>query len=412
MAQFHYEVRDPNGKLIKGELETVNRERAVRQLQDLQYTVVVVAEVRPRWSPIADFRRMIHRWGYERVGIRDLALFTRQLSLLLAAGVPIVTTLESLRDQVWDSPYLSIVCGDLLSFVHEGNRLSMALNQHPRLFSEAYVSLVRAGEESGTLVDILARLSDYVERDYRLTHKIKSSLIYPAFVFTISLVTVFLMCSYVLPLFLNFFEGMALRMPPATRGLIAIAAALGNPWVVTAFALCVPLVLYQCHLMSRLSGVRIRIEEFLIGLPVVGHLFLQVVLARICRTASILLDCGLGQMQTLDLLGEVAGSVVVGGELEQMRLNIRDGHGSFSSELLQTTFFPPICGHMLRAAEEAGTMPLIFSKLADFFDQEVDQGTIRVLALIEPLMLGVMGCIVGVILLSVFQPIYALLENL
>ena len=164
MAQFHYEVRDPNGKLIKGELETLNRERAVRQLQDLQYTVVVVAEVRPRWNPIADIRRAIHRLGYERVGLRDVALFTRQLALLLAAGVPIVKALEGLRDQLWSSPYLNVVCEDLLKWVHEGNRLSVALHQHPRIFSETYVSLVRAGEASGTVVEILDRLSSYLER--------------------------------------------------------------------------------------------------------------------------------------------------------------------------------------------------------------------------------------------------------
>ncbi|MBT9583303.1 type II secretion system F family protein [bacterium] len=412
MAQFHYEVRDSNGKLIKGQLETVNRERAVRQLQDLQYTVVVVAEMRPPWSPVADFRRAIHRLGYERVGLRDVALFTRQLALLMAAGVPIVKALEGLRDQVWASPYLNVVCEDLLKWVHEGNRLSVALLQHPRIFSETYVSLVRAGEASGTVVEILDRLSSYMERNYRLTQKLQSALVYPALVFTLSLVLVFLMCSYILPMFLSFFEGMALRMPAATRGLIAVAASLGNPWVVSAFALCIPLVLYQIHLMSKISTIRIRIENSVLGFPVFGKLFVQVVSARFCRTASILLDCGLGQMQSLDLLGDVVGSTVVSAEVEEMRANIRDGHGTFSSELLHTTFFPPICGHMLCAAEESGTMPQIFARLADFFDESVEDGITRVLALIEPLMLGVMGCIVGVILLSVFQPIYALLENL
>lgn len=412
MPQFNYEVRDSQGNQVKGTLETVSRERAVRFLQDQQMVVVSIKEVQPRWAFMADMRRLAHRWGYQRVGVRDLALFTRQLSLLLAAGVPITKALESLRDQIWTSAYMRVVCVDLLSWVHEGNRLSVAFNQHPRLFSEAYVSLIRAGEESGTLVDILDRLSAYVERDYRLTQKIKSSLVYPAFVFTISIVVVFLMCSYILPMFLSFFQGMALRMPPTTRALITVAAFFGNPWVIGAFLAILPLILYQIHLMNRMASVRVRLELFLLSLPAIGHLYVQVVLARFCRTAAILLDCGLGQMQTLDLLGEVVGSVVIGDEIDQMRSSIRDGRGNFSSELLLTTFFPPICGHMLKAAEESGTMPLIFVKLADFFDEEVDQGTIRVLALIEPLMLGIMGFIVGAILLSVFQPIYALLETL
>ena len=412
MPQFYYEVRDAEGRLIKGRLETIHRERAVRQLQDQQFTVVAITEMRPPWNPISDVRRAVHRWGYERVGMRDVALFTRQLALLLAAGVPIIKALEGLRDQVWTSPYLNVICEDLLCDVHEGHRLSRALNRHPRVFSETYVSLVRAGEASGTLVEILDRLSSYLERNYRLAQKLQSALVYPALVFTLSVVMVFLMCSFILPTFLNFFQGMALRMPAATRGLIAVAASLGNPWVVSAFALCIPLLLYQVHLMSQLSTIRNRLESFIMGFPVLGMLFVQVVSARFCRTASILLDCGLGQMQTLDLLGEVVGSTLVSGEVEEMRLKIRDGHGSFSSELLHTSFFPPICGHMVCAAEESGTLPKIFSRLADFFDESVENGITRVLALIEPLMLGIMGLMVGAILLAVFQPIYALLENL
>ena len=234
----------------------------------------------------------------------------------------------------------------------------------------------------------------------------------PALVFTLSVTMVFLMCSLVLPMFLQFFDGLALRMPAATRGLIALATSLGNPWVVGAFGLCIPLVVYQISLLWQISTVRQRLEKFLIDLPILGTLFIQLVAARFCRTASILLECGLGQMQTLDLLGDVVGSLLMSHEVEYMRTNIRDGRGSFASELLQTTFFPPICGHMVGAAEESGTMPRIFGRLADFFEESVDETIVRALALIEPLMLGVMGTLVGLILVSVFQPIYALLENL
>jgi len=412
LPEFSYEVRDSQGKLLKGTLETVTRERAVRQLQEMNYVVVVVSEVRPPWTPVADLRKALHRWGYERVATRDVALFTRQLALLLAAGVPIPRALESLRDQTWVSPYLSVVCEELLQAVGEGYRLSVGMSHHPRVFSETYVSLVRAGETSGTLVEILDRLSGYLERNYKLAQKLQSALVYPALVFTLSLVMVFLMCSYILPMFLDFFEGMALKMPAATRTLIAVASSLGNPWVVTAFALCIPLIVYQLHLLSQLSTVRRKLEQFIFDMPGLGMLFVQVVAARFCRTASILLDCGLGQMQTLDLLGDVVGSSLVSDEVEQMRASIRDGHGSFASELLNTSFFPPICGHMVCAAEESGTMPGIFSRLADFFDEAVDDGIVRVLALVEPLMLGIMGALVALILLSVFQPIYALLENL
>lgn len=412
LPEFYYEVRDSQGRLVRGNLDAITRERAVRQLQELEQIVIAVQEVRPRWNPLGEMRRALHRWGYERVALRDVAIFTRQLSLLLAAGVPILRALESLRDQVWGSTYLTVVCSELAQAVSEGNRLSVAMSQHPRVFNGTYVSLVRAGESSGTLMEILSRLSSYLERSYRLSQKLRAALVYPALVFTLSLTMVFLMCSLVLPMFLQFFDGLAIRLPPATRSLIAVAAGLGNPWVMGAFALCLPLILYQIHLLCQISSIRQRLEIFLFEFPVLGMLFVQLVSARFCRTACILLECGMGQMQTLDLLGDVVGSTVVSDEVEEMRANIRDGKGSFASELLNTSFFPSICGHMVGAAEESGTMPKIFSRLADFFDESVDEGIVRVLALIEPLMLGAMGVLVGLILVAVFQPIYALLENL
>lgn len=410
MPEYTYEARTSDGRSARGALEALNQERAVRLLQEQNLTVIRVTEVAPRWDFIGDIRQSLHRWGYERVEPRDIALFTRQLALLLAAGVPVLQALESLRDQIWSSAYFVQICESLIDSVHQGKRLSLAFSAHPRVFSETYVSLVRAGEASGTLVEILDRLSGYLERNYRLSQKLKSALVYPALVFTLSVVLVFLLCSYILPMFLQFFDGMALRMPSTTRNLMAAAVALGNPWVVSAFAACLPLVAYQVHLLCKLSHVRRRLEVFLFDLPIIGYLFVQVVSARFCRTASILLDCGLGQMQTLDLLGDVAGSSVVSGEIEEMRTNIRDGQGSFSSELLETSFFPPICGHMVCAAEESGSMPKIFERLADFFDEAIENGITRVLALIEPIMLATMGLLVGFILICVFQPIYGLLE--
>lgn len=149
----------------------------------------------------------------------------------MAAGIPILRALDALREQVWVSPYLNVICGDLSKSVSEGHRLSAALSKHPRVFSETYVSLVKAGESSGTLMEILSRLSSYLERNYRIAQKLKSALVYPALVFTLSLTMVFLMCSLVLPMFLQFFDGLSLRMPAATRGMIAVATAIGNPWV-------------------------------------------------------------------------------------------------------------------------------------------------------------------------------------
>ncbi len=412
MPIYAYEVRDPDSKLLKGTLEALTQERAVRSLQEQLFTVISVVEKKPIWNPLADLRRWLHRLGYERVDPKDTALFTRQLALLMGAGIPITQTLEGLGAQKWATPYFNQVCNDLLQQVHEGYRLSVAMRRHRRVFSETYISLVRAGEASGAMLETLSRLSDYLERNYKLSEKLRSALVYPAMVFTISVVMVFFLCSYVFPQFLSFFQGMAIQLPATTRSLIAVATALGNPWVLLAFGSCLPLLAYQAWLLAQIGAVRSRMEEWVFQLPVFGWLFVQLVSARFSRTASILLDCGLGQMQTLDLLGEVVGSRVVAEEVEAMRRSIADGQGNLSSELLLTRFFPPICGHMVAAAEEAGNLPVMFGRLADFFDEAVEDGIQRVLAMVEPLMLLFMGGLVAMVLLAVFQPIYSLLEAL
>jgi type IV pilus assembly protein PilC len=412
MAQFDYEVRDTSGKLVRGTLSATTRERVARLLQESHYTVVGIYERRPRWNFVADVRRFLLAWGYQRVGTRDLALFTRQLAMLLAAGVPIARALESLHKQVWTSPYFSLVINDLLDTVLNGQALSAAFARHRQVFSNTYINLVRAGESSGGLVDILNRLSLYLERTFRLTQKLSSALVYPALVFTVTILLVVLLCSYVFPLFLSFFDGMAIKMPVLALQMMLLATFITKPWVLLLLLLGAPVVFYQLHLLSKIPKVQRTLELYLYGNPVFGPVFVAVASARFCRTAAILLECGLGQMQTLDLTGDVVGSTLVAEELEEMRTSIANGHGSFATELLKTRFFPPICGHMIAASEEAGGMPRMFDRLADFFDDRVEEGIARLLALIEPAMLLVMGLIVGVVLITVFQPIYALLESM
>lgn len=412
MAQFDYDVRDSGGKSIRGTLNATTRERAARLLAESHYTIVGIYEQRPRWNFVADVRRFLLAWGYQRVGVRDMALFTRQLAMLLAAGVPIGRALESLHRQIWSSPYFNLVINDVLTTVLNGHGLSAALGRHRQVFSETYINLVRAGESSGGLVDILKRLSLYLERSYRLTQKLTSALVYPTLVFSVTILLVVLLCSYVFPLFLGFFDGMAIKMPMLALQMMYVATFITKPWVLLLLLLGAPVVFYQIHLVAKLPAVRRTLELYLYKNPISGPVFVAVASARFCRTAAILLECGLGQLQTLDLTGDVVGSTLVAEELEEMRESIVNGHGSFSTELLKTRFFPPICGHMISASEEAGGMPKMFDRLADFFDDRVEDGIARLLALIEPAMLLFMGLIVGGVLITVFQPIYALLESM
>jgi type IV pilus assembly protein PilC len=412
LPDFDFEARDQRGLRVEGTLECATREQAIRYVQEQNLVLVRLRQVQAGVDFLGQVRKFVHKLGYERVGVRDLAVFTRQLALLLAAGIPLARCLEALREQIWESPYLSVVCEDLSGRILEGQRLSHAMSHHPRLFSETYIALVRAGESSGAMVEVFERLSHYLESSHRLSQKVQSALVYPSLVFTLSGVLLFFLCSYVFPLFIEFFRGMAISLPAPTVFVLGLTRVISHPAVTVLLLVLSPMAVYQGLRFSKLPKVRWQLESWALGLPVVGTFLRRLYSARFCRTAAILLECGLGQMQTLELLRQVSGSLVVAAQVEVIRENLRDGRGTLSSELLLTEFFPSICGHMVYAAEESGKIPEMFARLADFFDEAVETGLQALLACIEPVMMLVMGVIVATVLLSVFHPIYALLEKL
>lgn len=407
MPAYFYEVRDSDGEVILGEADAPSRAELVLELESLRYQILGIRE-KPRATP--GYQLILDR--FRRVSTAELALFTRQLSLLMSAGVPILKCFAVLLKQKWGGT-LTLAIGNVAEGIRTGKSLSESMSKNPRAFSPVYVNLVKAGEISGGLDEVLKKLSDFLERDMKLYGRLQASLTYPVMIFLVSVsLTLFLML-YIFPAFIEFFEGLDLELPALSQILLTTTRLFTDPWVMFGLVVLLPYVAYQLllYFATSTSGRR-QLAWIILHSPVISTVHKNVMMARFCRTLGILLECAVPVMTSLEVVGSVVGNGLVQEEIRAVAQRVRDGNTSLSQELHNAEFFPPMCGHMLRAAEEAGKMPKILIRMADFYDNEVELSLLQLLALLEPLMLTVMGTVVGFILLAVFLPIYSLLDAL
>lgn len=407
MPLYYYEARDAIGREVSGEIEGPGHLDVALELKKLGYQVKGLWQVPPRVPFTVSFRRL-----FQSVPRKDLALFTRQLAMLLASGVPILEGLEGMQKQEL-SQKLKEAVGDLCEGLRKGHGLSGSLAARPDVFGDVYVNMVKAGEMSGRLHEILNRLADFMERDYMLVRRIQSAMMYPVLIFVVSVLVVAFMVLFIFPTFISFFKGLNLELPLVTQSLLFLTTALRDPVVLTLLAIAIPLVGYNIHhhLSHTASGNRLW-ASFLLALPLVGPVQRDVILARFCRTLGTLMDSGVPQMLSLELTGGSIGNYCVQSELQQASHKVRDEGLSLARALASMRFFPKMCVNLMMVGEEAGKLPLILNSLADSYDLDVKTSVTRFTVVLEPLMLAVMGFIVGYVLLAVFLPVYSLLEAL
>ena len=411
LATFFFEALDKQGSRRTGEIQAVGLPQATKWLQGQGYVILEVRAKRQPWHRLL-WTKVALFLGWSQVGLRDLALFTRQLALLTESGIHILKSMECLGNQTWESPLLGPIARDLGDQIREGAPLSQALSAHPAVFSPIYVSLVLASERSGSFSVMLLRLADYLERDYRFRARLSAALAYPALIFVTSLGLVMFLMIYVFPKFMSFFQGMDIHMPPATQALYILTRLLSEPWVVVLGFVLVPPLCYQLRRYLRSGHGQYVRDLIVLAIPVVSSLHRHAVSARFCSGASLLMHCGLSQMQSLELLRGMVGSPVMERALIEMAINIRDHGSSFSKELFRIKYMPPYCAHLVAVGEESGKIPEILGRLATNLEDEVDLLAVQALNLLEPIILGIMGMAVAFVLWSVFVPIYMLVEVL
>lgn len=395
MPLYQYEVVDSSGNISTGQLNEDNQQAALRKLQEMGYTVSDMKEVKTVSS-------IFNRLKFERrVKIEELTLFSRQLSAMLNAGIPLTRALFTLSEQI-ENPSLNRTVSNIAENVEAGMSFSEALDNHPSVFSNLYVNMVEAGEEAGTLEQSLARLSDQLEKDKALRDNIRSATFYPVLVSAFAVLILVVMMVFIVPIFVGMFPAdVALPLP--TRVLIAISDSIRDFWYLWIIVIGGIVWLIK-YFLSTPRGEHLW-SKFKLSMPVFGPLVQKAMVARFTRTLATMLSGGISVLRAIENSGKTSGNVIVEEAANDASNKIQEGM-SIARPLQESGLFPPMVIQMISVGEETGALSDLLNRVANFYEEEVETMTRGLTALVEPLMLVGVGLIIGAIVIALYLPIF------
>lgn len=394
MGQFKYKAVTTQGEVLQGVFKARNRAEVVQMLRGNQSYPISVEE---EYSGEAREVRL-----FKGIGTKNMAIFCRQLYGMLNAGVPIVTCLDTLRQQT-DNKRLKKVIGELYEDVHKGVPLSEGMKKHPDFFSDLMTYMVAAGETSGFLDVIMERLSVYYEKETRIRNKLKGAMVYPIILSIVAVAVVAFLVSFVLPTFIDMFRSGGVEVPLPTKILIFISELLRNYWYVIIGA-----VVGLGYLLNRYIHTpkgRWRYDWLKLNLPIVKGLNQKIITARFTRTLSTMLLSGIPMLQALENVENVVGNRLMVDGLRKTREEVQRGM-DLATPIRRYCMFPPMVPNMIHIGEESGTLDDMMSKTANFYDDEVDLALQQMVTLFEPLMIILMAFVVGFIVISIALPLF------
>jgi type IV pilus assembly protein PilC len=339
-----------------------------------------------------------------RLPLGELAVFTQQLSSLLAAGLPLVQCLEALQDQTED-PCFRIVIRDVRADISQGNSLSAACRKFPKTFNNLFVSMVEAGEASGGLAEILAKVAAYFEASVKLTKKVKSAMTYPIAVIGLAIVLVNVLLIFVIPVFADMFRDFGAKLPLPTQLLIDTSDFLKLSWWALALG-GYGIYLALKRFVATPNGRRIK-DDLLVRAPVFGNLIHKIALSRFCRTYATLIRSGVPILRALEIVAAASGKTQIEEACAQISRHVSSG-GQLSEVMASNAFFPPLIRHMVKAGEATGNVDGMMNKVADFYDVECESIIASLTSLIEPMLIVFLGVVVGGMVMAMFLPIFQL----
>lgn len=402
MATFAYKARQADGSTASGTIEAADQKQATERLRSQKLVILELGERVP--SPLDPLLAMFKSKG--SVTSKDLVLFSRQLSTLVSAGVPIVQGLGILESQA-ENPAFKEVLLAVRADIEGGLSISDALKKHPDAFPDLYCSMIKAGELGGILDTILERVTSYMESSEALKAKVKAAMMYPAIVLSIcAIVTVFLFI-FVIPTFKAIFSSFGAELPLPTTIVIAISDALKDFWYLVVGAPFAGYKGFQKFYKTK-TGMK-WVDTQALKAPIFGIILKKVAVAKFTRTLGTLIKSGVPIMQALETVAQTAGNVVVAEAVLSTKDSIREG-GRLADPLKKSGIFPNMVTSMISVGEETGSLDIMLTKIADFYDQEVDTAVKGLTSLIEPLVIVVMGVIIGGLVIAMFLPMFSLGE--
>jgi type IV pilus assembly protein PilC len=343
------------------------------------------------------------------VGLKDMVVFTRTFSTMIDAGLPIVSGLDMLSNQA-ENPRFGRVLQAVKVEVESGKSLSEAMASHPRVFDDLFRNLVAAGEAGGILDVIFRRLATYLEKAAKLRRQVRGALVYPSVIMAVGVLVVFVMMTKVLPVFEKMFIDLgAGSLPAPTRMVLAISHAITDNIIL--FTLTMAALVAGSITLGRTDRGRWAFDTVLLKAPVIGNVMRKIAVARFTRTLGTLLSSGVPILDALDIVARSAGNRVVARAISYARIKISEGK-DIASPLLETGVFPPMVVQMIGVGEQTGAMDDMLQKIADFYEEEVDAAVAAMTALLEPIMLVVLGGVVGGLLIAMYLPIFEVAGNI
>ncbi|HKK07986.1 MAG TPA: type II secretion system F family protein [Gemmatimonadota bacterium] len=396
MPTWNYSARTVNGEIHRDSVELPSRDDVVAYLRKQKLIPIAIRE-KPR--------ELSFSFG-SGVKTRDIVLFTRQFATMVNAGLPLVQALDILQQQA-DNKVLKKTVQDVLYDVESGHTLADALREHEDIFSPLYVNMVEAGEAGGILDTILLRLATFLEKSDALARKVKGAMIYPAVVMVVAIAAIAILLLFVIPTFQQMFESFNAQLPLPTRIVIALSNGLQHYGLIILGALVLGGFAFQRWVKT--PGGRLTFDRFLLRIPILGTLARKAAVARFTRTLGTLLAAGVSILEGLEITARTSGNRVIHDAVMSSRESIAGGR-SISEPLQETSVFPPMVTQMIHVGEETGDLDGMLSKVADFYDDEVDVAVESLLKALEPAMIVVLGTIVGGMIVAMYLPIFSLVN--
>ena len=394
MATFTYTARSFAGEMRTATLEAQSRDDVIAQLRRQRLNVVKIDEATPK-KP---------KRGH--IKMRDIVILTRQFSTMINAGLPLVQAMTILAEQS-QNKVLSEVMRKVVFDVESGNTVADALSKHPQAFSNLYVNMVAAGEAGGILDTILMRLATFMEKNDALIRKVKGAMIYPGVIMSVAAIAVTVLLIFVIPVFENLFASAGLALPLPTRIVMGASRFLKGYWYIVLGAVGAGVFLFKRY--HATSNGKLKIDKFMLKVPVLGDVLRKSAVSRFTRTLGTLISSGVSILDGLEITAKTAGNRVVQDAIMESRSSIAGGD-TIAQPLKKSGVFPPMVISMISVGEQTGGLDEMLSKIADFYDEEVDAAVSNLLSLLEPVMIVFLGVVVGGMVVSMYLPIFDMIN--
>ncbi|CAN5870804.1 type II secretion system F family protein [soil metagenome] len=397
MPAFTYTARALNGDLSTATIDAPNRDDVVAQLRKKRLNVVKIDE-----AAVAKKKK-----AGGKIKMRDIVIFTRQFSTMINAGLPLVQALDILAKQS-ENPALKDVTHAVVFDVESGHTVADALGKHPKAFTELYVNMVAAGEAGGILDTILMRLATFMEKNDALVRKVKGAMIYPGVISSVAFIAISVLLIFVIPVFKKMFGDVGLPLPLPTRVVIAMSEFLRGIGGVVSVVVVVAGVFMIKKYYATNSG-KLAIDKLMLKAPVLGDVLRKSAVSRFTRTLGTLIGSGVSILDGLEITAKTAGNRVISDAIMESRTSIAGGE-TISAPLQKSNVFPPMVISMIAVGEQTGGLDEMLSKIADFYDEEVDAAVSNLLSLMEPVMIVFLGVVVGGMVVAMYLPIFDMIN--